>query len=418
MMILEVLFLLPMFCMAQADTKAREMEIHLPEFEKQDTLTQDRHSSHHMQMADTIQNKTFLDSLKTLESEINNRIHKLKIPDSLSSKTDLMQLIGQDSMLISLLQRYNQYAVAYDLPSASLQELLDLPEGFQDADIRSLLSDINLGDIKGLQDIPGQTGQIREEIDAQVSNFQGMDETIARQAEKLEEVQYFDEQKDGFSEIGDQLEQYTDPELVKKQLAAKKKALANNALLSNLDKANIPTKTIKKFQNKYRRFNSANDVASGKENPLKHQPGKRLVYGANFQMNPSAPVSVDISPLLGYRITNLWTIGTGGSVRYRLDPKDDFRLPNSGNIVYGFRAFSQYRAIKSFYFHAEYESFNRPFKEVRQWNNQALAGIGREFAVIKSIKGNVSVLYNFLHDEKSPYSHPVVFRFGFVRKKG
>jgi hypothetical protein len=88
------------------------------------------------------------------------------------------------------------------------------------------------------------------------------------------------------------------------------------------------------------------------------------------------------------------------------------------DIIDSLTAFSQYRAIKSFYFHAEYESFNRPFREARTWNNQALAGIGREFAVIKSIKGNVSVLYNFLHDEKSPYSRPVVFRFGFVRKKG
>jgi hypothetical protein len=87
------------------------------------------------------------------------------------------------------------------------------------------------------------------------------------------------------------------------------------------------------------------------------------------------------------------------------------------DIIDSLTAFSQYRAIKSFYFHAEYESFNRPFREARTWNNQALAGIGREFAVVKSIKGNVSILYNFLHDEKSPYSRPVVFRFGFVRKK-
>jgi hypothetical protein len=90
-------------------------------------------------------------------------------------------------------------------------------------------------------------------------------------------------------------------------------------------------------------------------------PGSGSYYGANFQMNPGAPVSVDLSPLIGYRITNLWTIGTGGSVRYRLDPKDDFRLPNGGNIVYGFLAFSQCRAIKSFYFHAEWEFFNKPF---------------------------------------------------------
>jgi hypothetical protein len=39
----------------------------------------------------------------------------------------------------------------------------------------------------------------------------------------------------------------------------------------------------------------------------------------------------------------------------------------------------------------------------RQWNNLALAGSGGSLPQIKSIMGNVSVLYNFLHDGESPY---------------
>jgi len=213
------------------------------------------------------------------------------------------------------------------------------------------------------------------------------------------------------------MDEFLDPANLKQLLAAKQKALASKALMDNLDKIDIPAKTLDKFKNKYIRFNSANDVAEGKEDPLKHTPGNRFVFGANFQMNPGLPVSVDLSPLIGYRVNAMWTIGSGGSIRYNLDPKENFRPPNGGNIVYGFRIFNQHRIVKSIYLHAEWEAFSKPVGAKRIWDRQALAGIGKEFAVFKSVKGSVTILYNFLHHDDSPYMKPVVFRFGFLKKK-
>ncbi len=390
---------------------------------------------------DSIKYPSILDTLKIFESEIQKRINTVSLPDSLLQKANPGLLISRDSVLSNLIQKYNDYALKYDLPKAdisrfsTLQDNLDMPGMNLPVSPNSLphQSTLNLPEIP---DFPidqelNKTSETLQSAESQIEQSKNLPEKAEQFAASTDEMQYFNEEKakafdlgkfnseysDKASEYSEKVVEYVDPEKLKKQLAEKKKVLANDALLSNMDKVKIPANDkLQKLKNKYKKFNSAQDVAAGKENPVKVQPGKRFVWGGNFQMNPGDPVSVDISPLIGYRLNTVWTIGTGGSVRYALDKKNDFRPPTKNNVVYGFRIFNQYKVIKSFFVHAEYEILSQPDVGARSWKSQAMAGIGKEFAIVKGFKGTVIVLYDFLHNESSPNMKPVTFRFGFVKK--
>ncbi|MFW5879919.1 MAG: hypothetical protein ACOCUV_03755, partial [bacterium] len=196
----------------------------------------------------------------------------------------------------------------------------------------------------------------------------------------------------------------------------KKKVLANDFLLKNQDKIKPIQQKIKKYTNKYTQFNSAKDVAEGKEKPVKAKPKNRITWGTNFQFNPGDPVSVDLSPMLGYRFTTRLSLNLGASLRYQLDRANDFKPPTNDNVVYGYRLFTEYKVIRSFYAHLEWERYSRPVGENRDWANALMAGIGKQFAVTKTIQGNVVVLYDFLNNQQSAHNNAFIIRFGFRRK--
>jgi hypothetical protein len=72
--------------------------------------------------------------------------------------------------------------------------------------------------------------------------------------------------------------------------------------------------------------------------------------------------------------------------------------------------------------HREYEHISKEFEIgssdtfERNWVEGALAGISSSYTVKGKVKGNFSVLYNFLyHFEQAIYTSPWVFRFGLSR---
>ena len=49
----------------------------------------------------------------------------------------------------------------------------------------------------------------------------------------------------------------------------------------------------------------------------------------------------------------------------------------------------------------------------RQWSDGLLVGVGKNYNFVKKVKGNVMILYDFLHNENSVYPKAWVVRFGF-----
>lgn len=127
---------------------------------------------------------------------------------------------------------------------------------------------------------------------------------------------------------------------------------------------------------------------------------------------------VNISPKVGYRITEKFAAGLGGTYIYINDKTyKSYGYINESNI-YGGNVFAQYQIFEQIRLYTEYElldieifdSFSR--KTRREIVPSLLAGGGYS----QPLGGNSSivilVLYNLLDGPNSIYSNPVI-RFGF-----
>lgn len=59
--------------------------------------------------------------------------------------------------------------------------------------------------------------------------------------------------------------------------------------------------------------------------------------------------------------------------------------------------------------------YAKPLSEIskRGWVDGLMVGVGKDYKIAKYVRGNMQVLYNFLHDVNSPYKDKVMIRFGF-----
>jgi len=315
-----------------------------------------------------------------------------------------------------------------------------------------------LGQLKGLQ---RQLGAIRQESNLYFKDGQGLlngmgdDNTLMQFLEQKVghrmEFQELKQQMAVVDNIEEHKQQLSQPQL-RQQMLAKAKSIGAQQFAGRQDLLKAAQEKLAKYKRKYVTVHSTNDMSTAvKRNSLAGEPlSERLMLGGTFQIIPAyskqqqpaspagrqqhtgnnsnsaysnnsgdskVPTSVDISPLLGYRINKKLTVGVGGTYRAILEI-DDLKRKDQ---VYGYRGFIQQHAIKGFFVHGEYENLNTASlttdsgdKVNRSWQPAGLAGIGREFNFFKHAKGQVMFLYNFLHEDgASPYRKPWMIRFGF-----
>jgi hypothetical protein len=148
----------------------------------------------------------------------------------------------------------------------------------------------------------------------------------------------------------------------------------------------------------------------------KRPPGERFIdklfTGGNLGAQFGTVTFVDVSPLLGYRITDKISAGIGATYQY-YHYKDKFY--DFETDVYGGRVFGRYLFTEYLFGHAEYEYLNLEafdFKRRRVDVESLLAGggyiqrIGDHAAIVAMI------LYNFTESVYTPYSNPII-RVGF-----
>jgi len=150
--------------------------------------------------------------------------------------------------------------------------------------------------------------------------------------------------------------------------------------------------------------------------------GYSSLYGySNFNFS--------ISPALGYRVTDRFSIGPGISYAYNY-----YGVSNNGygsssanssisTSSYGAKVFAQFMVIHNFFLHAEYESTKAQFLAVDQYNNYVgtvtrtvqtpLAGVGYRSQISNRAAADIVVLYNFQDNYNSIYPNPVI-RFNFL----
>ncbi len=143
--------------------------------------------------------------------------------------------------------------------------------------------------------------------------------------------------------------------------------------------------------------------------------------GANFQVNQGVTF-LTISPALGYRFTENFLAGVGGTYTlYRYKYEVTGRTEIFKQTFYGPRLFAQHTIYRGLYGHGEVEALNyegydpsAPFGQEaqRQWQQNAFAGLGLR-QPLGPTTFNIAVLYNVTYRQKDQiYPSPLVLRFG------
>ena len=148
------------------------------------------------------------------------------------------------------------------------------------------------------------------------------------------------------------------------------------------------------------------DIGSGLKNNFFTGGSLGLAFGNE--------TNIETAPLFGYHISNIFSMGIGGTYQYYHS-----RYFNSSMNIFGGRVFMRIHPISQVFIHGEYEIltyktnvFNPPTYEYEQiLSENLLAGLGYREYLSERVSSTIMILYNFNQTKYTPYPNPV-FRYG------
>lgn len=143
----------------------------------------------------------------------------------------------------------------------------------------------------------------------------------------------------------------------------------------------------------------------------------RLFFGGGFGLQFGSVTLIELSPMIGYKVTPKFGIGLGPTYKYFR--YKDYYSPStySQTNVFGGSIFARYFIFENIFAHAEYESlfYNTKVpgypKEMQQFNS-LLVGGGYRQQIGANAGMNLMLLWNLNDTPNSLYTNPVV-RIGF-----
>lgn len=158
-----------------------------------------------------------------------------------------------------------------------------------------------------------------------------------------------------------------------------------------------------------------------KESPTEKRPRgfdkTKLVPGGNLAMSFGNPYFVDLSPYLGYLVSEKMMLGLGATYLAYGVTINGTRYTRDW---YGGRLLGRYRIDDSFFLNAELEQLNAPNntnfsnQEDRKWVFSPY--VGASYVLPFGRRGGVqaTLLYNLNYQENySPWNNALVWRIGF-----
>ncbi len=142
---------------------------------------------------------------------------------------------------------------------------------------------------------------------------------------------------------------------------------------------------------------------------------KRVFVGGNFGLQFGNTTLIDISPLVGFRLTDNLSLGIGLTYQYNKNKSyTDIYKTN----IYGGRLFSSYWIVSEVFAHIEYEILNFEIPDL--YDNLArrnvasfLVGGGYRQIIGPNIFSDIMILWNFNKSIDSPYTNPI-YRIGII----
>lgn len=248
-----------------------------------------------------------------------------------------------------------------------------------------------------------------------------VDEKIGDEVSDFKEVKKLEEQMKAFKSTPEQYKaqvaEYTDKEHLQDEAKEELKEKAAELIQKNAEPIQ---KKMGLLKNKYSSLLNSNDLSTGvKARSLKGRPlRERWVIGGNFNIPGTSPLMLDLSPQFGYRVDKTFQVGVGGV--YRATFTDSVKVSKAPPAsVYGYSIFSSHSVVWNFFAYAEWERANALLHdksgdvESRQWVDNVLVGVGRQFAIHRKLKASVLFLWNPLHENgMSTYHDAFVIKTG------
>jgi hypothetical protein len=143
----------------------------------------------------------------------------------------------------------------------------------------------------------------------------------------------------------------------------------------------------------------------------------RIYFGGSLGLQFGTVTYIEVSPIIGYRITEKLRGGIGlRYIYYKYD--DDFLSSAYESSIYGGSIFGSYYIIPSLFAHVEFEMLNLEVPEnvsntgdynlVRDWIASTMVGGGYAQSLGGRSALTFMVLWNLTEEQYSPYSNPVI----------
>lgn len=148
---------------------------------------------------------------------------------------------------------------------------------------------------------------------------------------------------------------------------------------------------------------------------------QRLEFGANVQFtrpNGPLPQTSNWAAQAAYKFSKKGSLGIGAMYSMGMGTGlNNIRITHNG---IGFRSFADFKLKGSFFVNGGFEqNYNAAFNRIAElnnlsrWTGSALLGISKKYNVSKKLKGNLMLLYDFMHRVNVPATQAILFRFGY-----
>ncbi len=146
----------------------------------------------------------------------------------------------------------------------------------------------------------------------------------------------------------------------------------------------------------------------------------RIVVGGNLGAQFGNATYIEVSPIVGYRITEDLTAGLGFTYQYFKFNYDDPSFLDYEASVTGAKAFAQYDLFFGFFAHTEYEYdwYKFEYEDVSYGIYEGsvpslFVGAGYNYSISNNARFQIMALYDVLYQVESLHYSPWVFRVGF-----
>lgn len=151
----------------------------------------------------------------------------------------------------------------------------------------------------------------------------------------------------------------------------------------------------------------------------------RLVFGGGLGVQFGTITFIDVSPVVGYRLTEKLEAGVGATYKY-YRYKDFYIDQTNGekfdlkSHMFGGSVYTRYHILKNIFAHVEYERLRYNYEDISNYGGQVIrdpkhtyinslfVGGGLKQQITKGSYMFIMALWNLTEEPMTPYSNPVI----------